>query len=224
MDALSQLIPAAVGMLISPLPIVAVVAILVSPRGRAAAPAYAATFLLVVLAFVGLGALTAAGASSASSGAGRIVVLILTILLTAGFSGLAVASWVSRPQPGTEPRPPAWLAAVDTITPARAAALGFVMAITNTKNIPLALKGGALIGAAHLPPLVAALVCLALAVAASLALILPTVLAMTGARSVVRALERLKTEMIAHNAVIMTVLFAILAAVEADHLVHQLIG
>ncbi len=222
MTALNQLLPLAVGMLISPLPIVAIVAILLSSRGRTAAPAYVGAFTLVTLAFVALGAISSAGASSSSSGGGKVVVLVLTILLTVGFAALAFASWFTRPRGGAAAKTPSWLAAADTITPARAAGLGFIMAVTNTKNIPLALKGGSLIGAAHLAPALAALVCLAFAVAGCLALILPTVFASTGSARIASGLERLKTEMIAHNAVIMTVLFAILAANEASHLIHQL--
>lgn len=221
MNALHQLLPLAVGILISPLPIVAIVAILLSTRGRSAAPAYTAAFTLVSLVFVGLGALSTAGAATSSAGS-HVVVLILTILLTIGFAGLALASWLTRPRAGTAPKTPGWLAAVDTITPAKAASLGLIMAVTNSKNIPLELKGGSLIGAAHLPLTAAIALCLAFAIAGSLALILPTILAATGSVRVTRGLARLKTEMIAHNAVIMTVLFAILAANEGAHLIHQL--
>ncbi|MFV9426490.1 GAP family protein [Microbacterium sp. S1037] len=223
MSELSSLLPLAVGMAISPLPIVAVVAILLSARGRTAAPAYTGAFLLVTLAVIGVGAATSAGASAASHGeGGKIVVLVLTALLTVGFTVFAVVSWRGRPKPGTAPVAPGWLAAVDAITPARAAGLGVLMAATNSKNLPLELKGGALLGAAHLPVAVTVLLCVALAVAGSLALVLPTLLGATGLPAVVSALRRLKDEMIAHNAVIMTVLFAILAATEAAHLIHQL--
>ncbi|TQJ32103.1 GAP family protein [Microbacterium sp. SLBN-146] len=222
MPALHTLIPMAVGMLISPLPIVAIIAILLSARGRSAAPAYAASFTLLAFVFTGLGAVSAAGASEANSGGGKVAVLILTILLTVGFTVLALTSWVSRPKAGAAPEPPAWLAAVDSITPARAAGLGLLMAVTNSKNIPLELKAGSVIGAAHDNPAVAAMICLLFAVAGSLAIILPTLLASSGSPAVTRALARLKSDMITHNAVIMTVLFAILAANEAAHLVHQL--
>jgi hypothetical protein len=220
---LEQLIPIAVGMLISPLPIVAIVAILLSTRGRTAAPAYVGTFVLVGLAFTVIGALTTAGAgSSASSPGSKIVVLVLTILLTVGFAVLAFVSWFTRPKRGAAPKTPGWLAAVDTITPARAAVLGLVMAVTNTKNIPLQLKAGSIIGDAHLDLVLAGLLCLGFVIAGSLALILPTILAATRSTAIVHGLERLKAEMIAHNAMIMTALFAILAATEAAHLIHQL--
>ncbi len=224
MSSLTPLLPLAVGMAISPLPIVAVVAILLSARGRTAAPVYTAAFLLVTLAAIAVGALTAAGASSASHGeGGRIVVIVLGALLTVGFSIMAILSWRGRPRPGSAPTPPGWLSAMDAITPARAAGLGLLMAATNSKNLPLELKGGALVGAAHLALPLAILVCGVLAVAGSLTLIVPTALGATGIPRIVSALDRLKSEMIEHNAVIMTVLFCVLAANEAAHLVHQLV-
>lgn len=223
MDQLHDLIPLAVGMLISPLPIVAIVAIILSPRGRTAAPAYASVFIGISLVFVAVGALTSASSSSASpSGTAKSISLVLAIVLTLGFAALAVASWLSRPRHGQAPKAPAWLAALDSVTPAKAAVLGLIMALTNTKNIPLALKGGSLIGEAHLPLIAAGGLCLALVIAGSLPLIIAAVVATSGSRTTTTALERVKAEMIAHNAMIMTVLFAILAANETAQVVRHL--
>ncbi|WP_286288554.1 GAP family protein [Microbacterium sp. ASV49] len=219
MNALNQLLPLAVGIAVSPLPIVAVVAILLSARGRTAAPAYTGAFALVTLGFVAIGA---ASGGSASAAAGRTtVMLVLASLLTAGFAVLSVLSWHARPRAGAVPKTPGWLAAVDTITPVRAAGLGLLMAVTNAKNIPLELKGGALIGSAHTQPLIAAAVCVALAVVGSIGLIVPTVLAGTGSARMTRALGHVKVGLITHNAAIMTVLFAILAINEGAHVVQQ---
>lgn len=226
MSELTALLPLAVGMAISPLPIVAVVAILLSARGRVAAPIYTATFFAVTLAVLAVGAATSAGASAGSSHGegGHIVVMVLGGLLTVGFSVMAILSWRSRPKPGTAATPPSWLAAMDAITPARAAGLGLLMAATNSKNLPLELKGGALIGAAHAPIALAVLLCIGVAVVGTITLLVPTALGATGIPGITSALDRLKNEMIAHNAVIMTVLFAVLAANEAAHLIHQLIA
>ncbi len=222
MNQLQDLIPLAVGMLLSPLPIVAIVAIVLSPHGRAAAPLYTAVSTAVSFVFVSIGALASASASAASpSGPARTVSFVLAIVLTLGFTVFAVASWLSRPKPGEQPKAPSWLAAIDTITPAKAATLGLIMAMTNTKNIPLALKGGALIGEAHLPQLAAAGLCLALAITGSLLLIIPSIIATRGSAAIASALTRIKSEMITHNAAIMTVLFAILAANEAAQIVHH---
>lgn len=224
MNQLHDLLPLAVGMLISPLPIVAIVAIILAPRGRTAAPAYASVFIGISLAFILIGALTSAGTTSAPpSATAKTVSFVLAIVLTLGFAALAIASWLTRPRHGQPPTAPAWLAALDAVTPAKAATLGAIMALTNTKNIPLALKGGALIGEAQLPVLTAGVVCLALVLVGSLPLIVAAVVATTGSTNVTTALERVKTEMIAHNAVIMTVLFAILAANEAAQVIRHLL-
>jgi len=220
---LTTLIPLATGVVISPLPIVAVVAILLSARGRANGTAYATGTVAAAFVFTIVAALTTTSADSGGSHGGRIVVLLITAVLAVGFAVLAVLSWLTRPRDGAEPRMPGWLAAVDTLTPLKAAGLGLLMAVTNGKNIPLELKAGAVIGALDLSvPAVLALSAL-FAVAGSLGVIVPTVLAAIGSARIDRALQRLKAELITHNAVIMTVLFAILAAMETAHLVSALV-
>ncbi len=73
------------------------------------------------------------------------------------------------------------------------------------------------------PLLAAGGLCLALVVVGSLPLIVAASVATSGSAAVTKALERVKTEMIAHNAIIMTVLFAILAANEAAQVIRHLI-
>jgi len=223
-NELHTLLPLAVGMLLSPLPIVAVVAILLSPRGRACAPVYTAAFTLVSVAVVGLGAAGAARASSANGADSRIVSLVLAIVLTIGFTVFAIASWAGRPSHGQPAVAPKWLAAIDGVTPLSAVGLGLVMAITNTKNIPLALKAGAVIGEAHVTPLIGVILCLAVAITGSLLLIVPALVELTGSARVHRGLQALKSQLIAHNAAMMTVLFAILAANEAAQVIHRLVA
>ena len=222
MNDLHTLVPLAMGMVISPLPIVAVVAILLAPRGRSSAPVYIATFTRVSVGVIAIGALGAAGASKASGDDSRIVSLVLGVLLTLGFAIFAAISWHGRPRHGEPAVAPSWLAAIDGVTPAAAAGLGFVMAAANSKNIPLALKAGSIIGEARLAPLAAAALCLAVAIAGSLLLIIPALITLTGSARVHSALESLKTQLVEHNAAMMTVLFAILAANEAAQLIHRL--
>lgn len=225
MNDLHALIPLAVGMALSPLPIVAIVAIVLAPRGRVAAPVFTATFTLVSLALVVVGALTSIGVSSASATPDkRVVSLVLSVLLTLSFAAFAALSWRSRPRGDRSAVAPKWLAAIDGITPGRAVGLGLAMALVNTKNVPLALKGGALIGEAHLPLAAAVGMCIALAIAGSLLLILPALVELGGSTRVRDALRGLKSQLIEHNAAMMTVLFAILAANEAAQVVQRLVA
>ena len=221
MNDLHELIPLAVGMSLSPLPIVAIVAIVLAPRGRTSAPVFTASFTLVSLVPIAVGAIASANVSAATSGS-RVVSLVVSILAAAGFAVFAALSWRSRPRGGESAVAPRWLAAIDAVTPARAAGLGVVMAAVNSKNVPLGLKGGALIGEAHLPLWGSAALCLVLALAASSLLIVPALVELGGSPRVRSALQGLKGQLIAHNAAMMTVVFALLAANEVAQIVHRL--
>ena len=221
-ELIQQLIPAAMGIIISPLPIAAIIAIVLSPRAKVNGAAFAAASVLVTFVFTVVTALTAAGATSGGSGA-NIIVLVIGIVLTLAFLTLAIISWRSRPPAGTQAKAPGWLSAIDSMSAAKTFGLGLVMGITNGKNLPLEIKSGAHIGAAHFSPEVAIGISALFAVAGGLALILATVLAATGSPVITRALGRMKTELIAHNAVIMAVVFAMLFAIQLANVVHLLL-
>lgn len=220
---LAQLIPLATGIVISPLPIVAIVAILLSARGRLNGVFFALAFTIVGFVFTLVAALGTSSAGAGHSSGDDVIVIVLTAAIALGFTILAVVSWLGRPRDGAEPKVPGWLAAVDTFSPGKAAGLGALMAATNSKNIPLELKAGAVIGAQDLAIPVVILLSLAFAVAAGLGVLLPTILAATGSAAITSGLARLKAEMVRHNAIIMTVLFAILAAMEISHLIQELV-
>lgn len=221
MDGIASTFALAVGVVLSPLPIVATVALLLSAGGRKNALAYAVSFTAVGFAVTLVAGLTSAGSTGAKSGSSTFGIIAAAVL-GLGFLALAVASWLGRPRAGKPRRTPAWLAAVDTLTPARSAGLGALMAATNSKNIPLELKAGAAFGGAGLPLLAIAALCLAFALVAALGVLAPTALAATGAPGVTAGLTRLKDVMIEHNAVIMTVLFGLLAVMEAVNLITAL--
>ncbi|UAJ78571.1 GAP family protein [Leifsonia sp. ZF2019] len=221
MDDIASAFPLALGIILSPLPIVATVALLLSSGGRRNALAFACSFTAVGFLVTLVAGLTSAGSSGSSTGNSPFAV-ILPAVLGAAFAALAVASWLGRPRRGRPAPTPGWLAAVDTLTPVRAAGLGVLMAATNSKNIPLELKAGAVFGSAGAPLLAVGALCLGFAVVAALGVLAPTALAATGAPGVTSGLTRLKDAMIQHNAGIMTVLFALLAVMEASHLIAAL--
>lgn len=223
MHNLEQLIPIATGIMISPLPIAAIIAILLSPKARSNGFAYVGGSVIVSFLFTVLAALTTKGAGAGGSSGDDIVVIVLGIVLSVGFLAMAIASWVTRPKHGAEPKAPSWLAAIDGFSMGKAFGLGAIMAVTNAKNIPLELKAGALIGASDLGIPIAIGLSALFAVVASFGILLPTILASTGSRTITAGLARLKAELIAHNAIIMTVLFAILAAVQLSHVIPALL-
>jgi hypothetical protein len=219
-ELIQQLPPLAMAIIISPLPIAAIIAVLLSPRARLNGIAFTLSALAVIFAVTVVAALTTHSVGTQSATGDDTVVLVLGIVLSIGFLILAVVSWRSRPGPGQSAKEPSWLSAIDSMSGLQAAGLAALMAITNAKNLPLELKAGAHIGAAGLGAGASVIISLIFALAASLGMIVPTVLAASGSVKVTRALRSIKVELIAHNAVIMTVVFALLFAVQAGNVLH----
>ena len=120
-QAIGDFLPSAVGVAISPLPIVAVVLMLVTPRGRTNGPAFVAGWC-IGLAIVGAIVLTVAGGASASTDSGPatwvdVLFLILGLLLIL----VAAKQWRGRPH-DEEPPTPEWMGALDEFSRAKAGA------------------------------------------------------------------------------------------------------
>jgi hypothetical protein len=212
-QGISEVLPFAVGVAISPVPIIAVILMLLSGRAHVNGPA----FLLGWLA--GLSALSAAvyvvadtiGVSGSSSGADGIA--WLDVALGGLLLLVARRSWRKRPAPDTEPELPKWMADVDEIAPGRALVLGVVLSAVNPKN--LALGVGAATGVAHLAlPSGDAIVALAaFVVVGSLTVGGAVAFDLLGGARAKSSLEELRTWLEANNAAVMTVLFLVFGAV-----------
>ncbi len=136
-QAIGDMLPAAVGVAISPIPIIAVVLMLVSPRGRVNGPSY---LLGQIVGVLGAGAIVlliagAVGGSDDTQPAGWVswLTLVLGVLLLF----LALKQWRARPREGEAPETPKWMDAIDDFTPAKALAAGIVLSALNPKNLIL---------------------------------------------------------------------------------------
>ncbi|WP_147796411.1 GAP family protein [Cellulomonas sp. Y8] len=211
-EAVGQSLPVAVGVLISPMPIVAVVLMLLTPRARS----NASTFLLgwvVGIAVVGAVLVLVAGAAGAAGdGTPPTWASVLKIVLGLLLVLLALRSWRTRPRGGAEPPTPGWMRAVDGFTPARAFGLAVLLGVVNPKNLLLVVSGAAAIAAAT-PSTGARLGALAVfVVVASLGVAAPLVVYLAGGPRAGAVLDELKTWMVQHNAAIMAVLLLVIGA------------
>ncbi len=208
--AIGQLLPAAVGVALSPLPIVAVVLMLVTPKGRLNGSVFDAGWV-AGLGVVGAIVLVVAGGLGVGGGAkpatwASVLKLVLGLLLLL----VGVRQWRARPREEEEAATPKWMSALDTFSPLKAAGAGVLLSAANPKNLLLAVAAAAAVAQAGIPTGQQVGAYAVFVVIASVGVAAPVVLALAlGDRS--RALlDRLKVWMARNNTVIMSVLLLIL--------------
>jgi hypothetical protein len=144
-----DLLPRAVGVAISPIPIIAVILMLLAPRAGRASTGFGLGWLLGIVVVTTIVLLVASGAGTGTGEPSAVVswtMLLLGVLLL----GAAVRQWRARPKPGAATSLPKWMAAIDNVTPVRAAGLGFALSAVNPKNLLMCIAAGVTIGGASL--------------------------------------------------------------------------
>jgi threonine/homoserine/homoserine lactone efflux protein len=210
-NAIGQILPAAVGVAISPLPIIAVVLMLGSARGRLNGPLFIVGWL-IGLAVLGTIVLAIAGPSASSSSGPSKGASVVQIILGALLLLVAVAQWRKRPRPGVEPAPPKWMATIASFTPVQAAGIGAILAAVNPKNLLLAVSAATTIAQTGISGTDQAIAYAVFAVIASVGVAAPVVIFFTMGDRATALLDRLETWMSDNNAVIMSVLCLVIAA------------
>lgn len=210
-EGLAAVLPIAVGIAVVPLPMMATVLMLTSARGRGAAAGFVAGWLLGVtvslLLFVQLGSLL----SEPTEGP-RPVVGVIQLLLAIGLGVLAVRSWRSVAAPG-EAALPAWMSALDSMSPVRAFGLGAALAALNPKNLMLSLSAGVALADLALDGSALAVTTVVYVLVASATVAGPFLLHLVARERVTGALDALRGWLAANNQVVMAVLLTVLAVI-----------
>jgi threonine/homoserine/homoserine lactone efflux protein len=211
-QAIGDVLPLAIAAAISPIPIIGVVLMLVTPRARTNSLAFVVGWLvgLAVVGVVGLTVASAAGASDggeSSSGADTFQVVLGVVLIA-----FALRQWRKRPKAGEEAAMPKWMDAVDHFTPPRAAGLGVVLSAVNPKNLLLALAAATTIASSNLPGGDQALAYAVFTLIATIGVAAPIVVSFTMGDRAASILDDLKTWLGHNNAAIMAVIFLVIGA------------
>jgi hypothetical protein len=212
-QAIGESITFAIGVAISPIPIIAIILMLLSKKASTNSLAFAVGWVMGVAGATAI-VIAASGAIGTNSGGGpsdgvSTVKLVLGVLLL--FTGLR--HWRERPAPGEQASLPKWLQAIEGITPVKSGALGIGLSAINPKNLIMIVGGGLAIAGAHASgggKVVAAVVFVVLAVST---VVLPVLLYRILGDRAQQPLESLNVWLQANNATVMSVLILVIAVV-----------
>jgi threonine/homoserine/homoserine lactone efflux protein len=144
-EAIGEFLPLAIGVAISPGPIIAVVLLLATPHARTAGPAFLLG-CLAGLAIAGTIILLLAGTVDASdSGEPATWVSLVKIALGALLAFVGVRTWRGRPRGDQVAEMPSWMSKIDSLRAPKAFGLGLLLSGVNPKNLLLTVAAAAAI-------------------------------------------------------------------------------
>ena len=209
-EAIGQMLPSAVGVAISPIPIVAVVLMLVSARGRANGPSFLVGWWVGIALVGAIMLLVAGGADASEEGEPATWASVLELVLGVLLLLVAARQWRGRPREGEPAEPPKWMSALDRFTPPKAAGAGVLLSGLNPKNLLLTVAGAAAIAQADVSTGQETVALIVFVLIASIGVATPIVIYFALGDRAGPLLERLKEWMVHNNAVIMAVLLLII--------------
>lgn len=149
-SVIGELLPLALGVAISPVPIIAVILMLFAPRAGGTSAGFMAGWIAgIVVAttvFLLITGTTDPGTDSKPSATLSWIKLLLGVVVVL----LGVRNWRSRPKPGEKATLPKWMAMIDKFTPVKAAGLGFLLSGVNPKNLAMCAAAGVAIAGGSL--------------------------------------------------------------------------
>ena len=211
-EAIGQILTLGVGVALSPIPIIAVVLMLSTPRGRANGPAFVLGWV-IGLAVVGAIVLAVAGGAGANEDAEpatwvdvvKIAVGVLLVLV-------AVRQWRGRPRRDAEAELPGWMRTIDTFTPTRSLAIAAGLSGVNPKNLLLTVGAATAIAQTDISTGEQAIALAVFILVGTLGPGIPVAIYFVLGDRARRLLDDLKTRMAANNAAIMAVLCLVIGA------------
>jgi hypothetical protein len=210
---LGALLPLAIAVTISPIPIIAEILLLFSEKPVGNAAAYLAGFAVGVAAILGLLVVVANAANLTRSGPSKGAAAAQLVLCAALLAAARRRLGRRRPASGEAAPTPKWMEGIAGFTPPRSLGIGAAIGAANPKNIAVGVAGAVAISSAGLSTAQTVGSILVYVVIASLGVAAPLVV-MVGLRDKSQGiLDGWKDWLGQNNAVIMAVLFVVFGVV-----------
>ncbi|MGK9274005.1 GAP family protein [Williamsia muralis] len=206
---IGDLLPLAVGVAVSPIPIIAAILMLLGTRAGSTSIGFAAGWLVGIVAatvvFVLLGGVADPSDDGPSTTSSWIKLVLGLLLLAVG-----VRQWRARTGPHATP---AWMAAIDEMTAVKAVGLGFALAAINPKNLLMCAAAGVTIGAGALSVGSTVVAVAVFSVLAAMTVLIPVLAYHLAADRLREPLAHLKEWLQANNTTVMSVLILVIGVV-----------
>lgn len=207
--AIGDILGSAVGVAISPVPVIAVILILFSAKPTANGLSFLLGWIIgltiaggIVLA---LGLTASDGTASDLSGWIKIAIGLL-------FLFLGWKDWSSRPRGDEQATMPEWMSTINEFNSGKSFAAGFVLSALNPKNLGLTVAAMASVSAAGLSTGEEIGTLLIFVLIASLTVAAPVVMTIIMGSKATKTLTEMQHWLVANNKVVMTVLFVVIGA------------
>jgi threonine/homoserine/homoserine lactone efflux protein len=207
---IGDVLPLALGVAISPIPIIAAILMLLSPKARVTSVGFLLGWVIGIVAAVTVFTLLSSILPEQDPDASRPIRGVVQIVLGLLLFLLAFGHWRKRPKAGQEAALPKWMQAIDTVTFPVAFGLGFLLSAVNPKNLIMAAGAGTDIGGAALPVGSTVLVAVVYTLIASSTVLIPVVGYLVAADRLRAPLDALRGWLATENAVIMAILLLVI--------------
>lgn len=212
-QVIGDLLPLAVGVAISPIPIIAVILMLLSQRAAQTSVGFLLGWILGIVAVTVIVLVLVGQAGNTSSGKPSTVSSIIKIVLGALLVLMAAKQWQGRPKEGETGTMPKWMAAIDSFTFVKASGLGAALSALNPKNLIMCLGAGTTIAAAHLTGPQETVAVLVYTVIAGCTVAVPVIGYLAAKTKMATPLTILRAWLTQNNATVMAVLLLVIGVV-----------
>ncbi|MDJ0395134.1 GAP family protein [Rhodococcus sp. G-MC3] len=206
---LGDLLPLAIGVAVSPIPIIAAILMLLGKHAGSTSIGFAAGWIggiiIATTIFVLVGSAATGSDDEPSATSSWIKLAIGVLLLLVG-----IRQWRTR---GAEHATPKWMTAIDGMTAGKALGVGFALAAINPKNLLMCIAAGVTIGGGAVDSGQTIVAVAVFVILGSSTVALPVIAYQVAAQRLSAPLASLKEWLETNNAAVMSVLILVISVV-----------
>lgn len=212
-NVIDVVLPLAVGVALSPVPLIAILLMLLAPKAGSAAVGFLVGWLVGIVLAVSVFSFLFGFLPPRDENGTDVLGGVLKVGLGTALLVIAIRQWVAIPKAGAEPPLPGWMIAIDTMMARKAIVLSFLLAAVNPKNLLLNAAAGVAIGSSDLDAGAQIAIVILYTVIASASVGLPVMLYRIAGERMATPMERMRAWLEANNAGVMATLLTILSVV-----------